>query len=99
MKRLLIALVAALALLVPGWPAFAAVPPPAPGAWQPTTPAGCYKSVLERHTERRVTSYRSVGGSVIRYVEFRHVASVLHWCPRTGYVVKVWRGVWGPGRR
>jgi hypothetical protein len=90
--KYLTALIVALALLVPAGSA-AAAEPPVPGPWQPST-AGCYKSVLERHVERR--TYRLAGHT---FVEFRHVASVLRWCPRSGYKAYVWRGVWGPGRR
>lgn len=73
-------------------------PPPAPGPWRASTIGGCYKSTLERHVERR--TYKLSGHT---FVEFRHVATVLRWCPssstRPGYEVVVWRGVWGPARR
>lgn len=93
MTKYLTAALAALALLIPS-SAAATTPPPAPGPWQPSAIAGCWKSTLEHHTERRI--YQLSGHT---FVEFRLVATVLRWCPPNSYRVVIWHTAWGPGRR
>lgn len=73
--------------------------PPDPAPMRPASIPGCWESLLEKHIQRRTGSYTSVGGQVIRYTEFRTVATELLWCPGSGYKVAVWHGPWHPGRR
>jgi len=73
----------------------ASTPPPDPGPVRPSSIAGCWKwDLVPAHRERRVVTIDGV-----RHVQFRSAATVLRWCPTTGYEVVEWRTPWGPGLR
>lgn len=95
MKRILIALTAALLLIAaPSTAATTSSPPPTPGQWRPSSIAGCWASTLA--VEHQSRPYTLSGH---RFVEHRIVATVLRWCPSSGYELVTWRSKWGPGRR
>lgn len=96
MRRLFATTVMIIAMLLAAAtaPAEASTPPPSPGTWQPSAITGCWKSLLERHVDRRTVHY---GGHT--FVEFRSSSTWLRWCPGSGYKVVTWHEAWHPGRR